>query len=79
MFVDKPRVFGTAIDWDLVKTFPGKNILTMDSGSIVGMNGLIIGIAKLRGMQGPCFIQEKHQVMLLMPKPPNPFWKVCFQ
>jgi uncharacterized protein (TIGR00162 family) len=58
VFVDKPRVFGTATDSDIVKTFSGKNILTMDSGSIVGMNGLIIGIAKLRGMQGTCLLGE---------------------
>jgi uncharacterized protein (TIGR00162 family) len=58
MFVDKPHVFGTATDLDIVKTFPEKNILTMDSGSIAGMNGLIIGIAKLRGMQGTCLLGE---------------------
>ena len=57
MFVDKP-LFGTATDSDIVKTLPEKNILTMDSGSIVGMNGLIIGIAKLRGMQGTCLLGE---------------------
>ena len=58
VFVDKPRVFGTATDSDIVKTFSEKNILTMDSGSVVGMNGLIIGIAKLRGMQGTCLLGE---------------------
>jgi uncharacterized protein len=58
VFVDKPRVFGTATDSDIVKTFSEKNILTMDSGSIVGMNGLIIGIAKLHGMQGTCLLGE---------------------
>lgn len=57
-FVDKPRVFGTATDSDIVKTFPEKNILTMDGGIIAGMNGLIIGIAKLRGMQGTCLLGE---------------------
>jgi proteasome assembly chaperone (PAC2) family protein len=36
VFVDKPRVFGTATDSDIVKTFSEKNILTMDSGSIIG-------------------------------------------
>jgi uncharacterized protein len=30
----------------------------MDSGSIAGMNGLIIGIATLRGMQGTCLLGE---------------------
>jgi uncharacterized protein (TIGR00162 family) len=58
VFVDKPRVFGTATDLDIVKSFSEKNILTMDSGSIVGMNGLIIGIAKLRGMQTTCLLGE---------------------
>jgi len=58
VFVDKPRVFGAATHSDIVKTFSEKNILTMDSGSIVGMNGLIIGIAKLRGMQGTCLLGE---------------------
>jgi uncharacterized protein len=58
MFVDKPRVFGTATDSDIVKTFSEKNILTMNSGGVVGMNGLIIGIAKLRGMQGTCLLGE---------------------
>ncbi|HET8687229.1 MAG TPA: proteasome assembly chaperone family protein, partial [Methanosarcina sp.] len=58
VFVDKPRVFGTATDSDIVKTFPEKNILTMDGGIIAGMNGLIIGIAKLRGMQGTCLLGE---------------------
>jgi uncharacterized protein (TIGR00162 family) len=58
VFVDKPRIYGTATDLDIVKTFPEKNILTMDSGSIAGMNGLIIGIAKLRGMQGTCLLGE---------------------
>jgi uncharacterized protein (TIGR00162 family) len=58
VFVDKPRVFGTATNLDIVKSFSEKNILTMDSGSIVGMNGLIIGIAKLRGMQGTCLLGE---------------------
>jgi len=30
----------------------------MDGGSITGMNGLIIGIAKLRGLQGTCLLGE---------------------
>jgi proteasome assembly chaperone (PAC2) family protein len=30
----------------------------MDAGSITGMNGLIIGIAKLRGMEGACLLGE---------------------
>jgi uncharacterized protein (TIGR00162 family) len=58
VFVDKPRIFGTATDADIVKTFYKTNISTMDVGSITGMNGLIIGIAKLRGMKGTCLLGE---------------------
>jgi uncharacterized protein (TIGR00162 family) len=58
MFVDKPRIFGTATDAGILQTFHRQNILTMDAGSITGMNGLIIGIAKLRGMEGACLLGE---------------------
>ena len=59
VFVDKPRIFGTATDADIVKTFDKQNILTMDNGSSIGgMNGLVIGIAKLRGMEGTCLLGE---------------------
>jgi uncharacterized protein len=58
VFVDKPRIFGTATDIDIVKTFDKQNILTMDNGSIGGMNGLVIGIAKLRGIKGTCLLGE---------------------
>jgi uncharacterized protein len=41
-----------------VKSFHEQNISTMDSGSIAGMNGLMIGIAKLRGINGTCLLGE---------------------
>lgn len=58
VFVEKPRVFGTATDAGIVKEFPASNIAAMDSGSITGMNGLVIGIAKLRGVKGTCLLGE---------------------
>ncbi len=58
VFVDKPRVYGTSTDADIVKTFNKLNILTMTTGSVAGMNGLIIGIAKLRKMKGTCLLGE---------------------
>jgi uncharacterized protein len=58
VFVDNPRIFCTATDSDIVKSFHEQNISTMDSGSITGMNGLIIGIAKLRGIKGTCLLGE---------------------
>lgn len=58
VFVDKPRVFGTATDLHTIKEFPSHNVSMMDSGSITGMNGLVIGIAKLRNMKGICLLGE---------------------
>jgi uncharacterized protein (TIGR00162 family) len=58
VFVDKPKVFGTATDLETVKEFALHNISMMDSGSITGMNGLVIGIAKLREMKGMCLLGE---------------------
>jgi uncharacterized protein len=59
VFVDNPRIFGTANDIDIVNTFGEKNVFPMNKGSIVaGMNGLIVGVAKLRGMQGTCLLVE---------------------
>jgi uncharacterized protein (TIGR00162 family) len=58
LFVGKPRVFGTATDADIVKSFHERNISIMDGGSITGMNGLLIGIAKLQGIKGTCLLGE---------------------
>ena len=58
VFVEKPRVFGTATDAAIVAAFAQNNISAMDSGSITGMNGLVIGIAKMRGMKGTCLLGE---------------------
>lgn len=58
VFVEKPKVFGTATDPEIVKSFASNDISVMDSGSITGMNGLIIGIAKLRGIKGTCLLGE---------------------
>jgi uncharacterized protein len=58
-FVDNPRIFGTATDIDMLDKFKERNIIPMDIGSIIGgMNGLIIGVAKLRGMHGTCILVE---------------------
>lgn len=58
VFVDKPRVFGTATDASIVGDFASHGVSLMDSGSINGMNGLVIGIAKLRGIKGTCLLGE---------------------
>jgi uncharacterized protein len=57
-FCDKSSIFGTPTDSDIVKLFHEQNIPTMDSGSVTGMNGLIIGITKLDGIKGICLLGE---------------------
>jgi hypothetical protein len=58
VFVDKPKVYATATDLSLLKEFQSQGILTMDGGSITGMNGLVIGVAKLKNMRGMCLLGE---------------------
>jgi uncharacterized protein (TIGR00162 family) len=58
VFVEKSKVFGTATDAETVKSFGSYDISMMDSGSITGMNGLVIGIAKMRGIKGTCLLGE---------------------
>jgi hypothetical protein len=58
VFADKPKVYATATHADLLKDSQSRGMLVMDGGSITGMNGLIIGLAKLKGMYGMCLLGE---------------------
>ncbi|NMJ87040.1 MAG: proteasome assembly chaperone family protein, partial [Thaumarchaeota archaeon] len=58
VFVDKPKVYTTATDEDLLKEFQSKGMIVMDGGSIIGMNGLMVGLAKSMGMRGICLLGE---------------------
>ena len=58
VFVEKSKVFGTATDVETVKSFSTYDISVMDSGSITGMNGLVIGIAKMCNISGTCLLGE---------------------
>lgn len=58
VFVEKPKVYVTATDADLLKEFQSPAMSAMDGGSITGMNGLLVGLAKLKGMRGMCLLGE---------------------
>lgn len=58
VFVQKPRVFCTASDMESLRSINTPDIAVMDGGAITGMNGLIIGLAKLKGMRGTCLLGE---------------------
>jgi len=57
-FVKSPRVFGTATNQDLLRLLVQNGALVMSEGTITGMNGLIIGLAALKGMEGACLLGE---------------------
>lgn len=57
-FTKSPRVFGTATNTSLVKTFRNHNVSSLDTGNITGMNGIIIGLGKMHGMDGLCLLGE---------------------
>jgi len=57
-FVEKPKVYGTATDGSSLDELKSYGVILMKEGSITGMNGLLIGLAKLRGMQGICLLGE---------------------
>jgi len=58
VFVQKPRVFCTASDMETLRDINTSDVAVMDSGAITGMNGLIVGLAKLKGMRGTCLLGE---------------------
>jgi uncharacterized protein len=57
-FVHDPKIYGTATNPEMVKSFRSFNISTLDNGNITGMNGLILGLGKLRGIEGICLLGE---------------------
>jgi uncharacterized protein len=58
VFVQKPRIFCTATDAETLRSLNSSEISVMDGGAITGMNGLIIGLSKLKGMRGTCLLGE---------------------
>ena len=57
-FVQKPKVFGTATSKKQVKLLKRNGISIMNQGMITGMNGILIGIAKIKGMEGYSLLGE---------------------
>ncbi|MEM3736848.1 MAG: proteasome assembly chaperone family protein [Candidatus Bathyarchaeia archaeon] len=55
---EKPRVYIAATDPKLVDEMKVYGAKPMEEGSIGGTNGLLFGLAKLRGMEGICLLGE---------------------
>lgn len=57
-FSANPKVYGTSTSLQVVKEFSKQGISTMNGGSITGMNGLMIGAGKTKGITGVCLLGE---------------------
>ena len=57
-FTKAQRVYGTSTSPEIVKEFSKHSIYPMNSGSITGMNGLLIGVGKRKNMTGVCLLGE---------------------
>ncbi len=59
--IDNPRVLGAATHKKLVKEMEKHNVIFGKSkGTIIGAAGMLLGIGKLRGMEGVCLMGETH-------------------
>ncbi len=57
-FSNSPRVYGAATSKGMVESLAEKGVTMMKDGGISGMNGLLMGIAALRGLEGACLLGE---------------------
>lgn len=59
-----PKVFGTATDLSLIKHLKEENVEINESGGpIVGASGLLLGLGKMRGIEGACLLGETSGFM----------------
>ena len=57
-FSNSPRVYGAGTSKGLNEMLAEKGVVLMKDGGISGMNGLLIGVAALRGLEGACLLGE---------------------
>jgi uncharacterized protein (TIGR00162 family) len=63
-FVKERRVFGTATSSDLLPRLSQNGVRIMKEGGISGMNGIIVGMARLHGMEGISLLGETSGYLL---------------
>jgi uncharacterized protein (TIGR00162 family) len=57
-FSASPKVYGTATSKAMLDSISEMGVTLMKDGGISGMNGLLIGMATLRGLEGACLLGE---------------------
>ncbi|QQG49462.1 MAG: proteasome assembly chaperone family protein [archaeon] len=57
-FSDAPKVYGAGTSKEMLDALSGSGVTLMKDGAVSGMNGLLVGVAALRGMEGGCLLGE---------------------
>jgi uncharacterized protein len=57
-FSKSPKVYGAGTSKAMVSDLEEQGVTLMKDGGISGMNGLLIGVAALRGLEGACLLGE---------------------
>ncbi|MDG6954058.1 MAG: proteasome assembly chaperone family protein [Nitrososphaerota archaeon] len=57
-FSESPKVYGAGTSKVIAGALRENGVILMKDGGISGMNGLLIGIASLRGLEGACLLGE---------------------
>lgn len=57
-FSDSPKVFGAGTSKAMAGLLVDNGVTLMKDGGISGMNGLLTGVAALRGLEGACLLGE---------------------
>jgi len=63
-FVKERRVFGTATSLEFLPRLSQNGVQIMKEGGISGMNGVMVGMAKLQGMEGVSLLGETSGYLL---------------
>jgi len=63
------RVFGAATDEQLKARFAQLGVEPLSEGRISGLNGLLLGLAKSRGLSAACFLATMPQYAVETPNP----------
>lgn len=63
------RVFGAAIDRETLSQFKQLDIHLLESGSISGLNGVLLGMAAADGLPGGCLLGEIPHIFSQIPFP----------
>ncbi|MBH59508.1 MAG: proteasome assembly chaperone family protein [Thaumarchaeota archaeon] len=63
-FVNEPKVYGTATEKKHIRILKNKGVKIMNQGMITGMNGILIGTAKIKGIEGYSLLGETSGYMI---------------